>query len=839
MNKKFSAGVQKKNVRLPKNISPISYNIELEPDLYNLTFTGKENIRIKISKQTNTLVLHAKELEITTAKCQKVSLTDTEMFAKISYDKKNDTVRFVFPKPIKNGEVELILIWRGILNDKMRGFYRSRYEKNGQEHFLATTQFEATDARRAFPCFDEPAHKAVFHVSLIIDKDKTAISNTSPTIFEHEAGKRIFKFSPTPKMSTYLLAFIVGDFEFLEKKSSRGVLVRVHTTPGKKHQAKFALDCAVKTLDFYEKYFDIPYPLPTLDMIAIPDFSSGAMENWGAITYRESAILFDEEKSSLANKQWVALVIAHELAHQWFGNLVTMEWWTHLWLNEGFASYIEYLAVDKMFPSWDIWTQFAVHDLNVALRLDALKNTHPIEVEVHHPDEIGEIFDEVSYSKGASIIRMLASYLGEKDFRDGLRHYLKKHSYKNTETIHLWQAFEKVSGKKVSKIMHTWTSKGGYPVITPKITKEKISFSQKRFFASPISAKKTRDKTKWEIPLIFKHEKPNFGETGFFRVNYGKELLNKLAPSIQNKTLPPIDRLGVIRDLFALSEAGIIDTVQALKFLENYKHEDNYVVLAEIATGLGKIEQLIAKEKNKEFLNKIILKIFSPIVISLGWKKRPTDTHVDILLRSLSLSRVGRSKDESVIKEARNKFQELLKNKKIESDIRGAVYTIVASNGGMKEFKILLEKYKKEKLHEEKNRIGATLGDFTDSKILEQVCEFAMSKHVRPQDSVSILSSVGNNPLGRDIWLNFIKKNWKTLISRYGEGGLTLSRAIKAIGGSAEEKHLKEIRKFFTNHEAPGAKRTVEQLIEKLEANVAWLKRDKKSINKYLSKMTD
>jgi puromycin-sensitive aminopeptidase len=823
-----------KSVRLSKDVIPKEYKIELKPDLENFTFSGKETITLEVLKKTKTLTLHSKEMDVETAHMS--DMWENKVFAeKISYDKKTETVTFSFPKIIEKGKVELTIIFQGILNDKMRGFYRSKYFVKGKESIMATTQFEATDARRAFPCFDEPAHKAVFHVSLIIPKNKTAISNTLPvSVLEHEAEYKIVKFMPTPKMSTYLLAFIVGDFENIERKTRRGTLVRVFTTPGKIHQAKFALDCAVKTIQFYEKYFDIPYPLPVLDMIAIPDFASGAMENWGAVTYRESAILVDEENSSIGNKQWVALVIAHELAHQWFGNLVTMEWWTHLWLNEGFASYIEYLAVDKMFPKWDIWTQFMTSDLNVALRLDSLASTHPIEVEVHNPDEIGEIFDEVSYSKGASVIRMLADYLGEKDFRDGLRYYLKKHSYKNTETIHLWQAFEKISKKNVSKMMHHWTSKPGYPVVRINIINSKVNFSQNRFFASPISAKKTKDKTKWEIPITFKNNKVNFGETGFYRTAYSKELLGKLTKPVQDKKLGARDRLGIIRDLFALAEAGTIETTDALEFLSAYKKEDNYTVWLEIATGLVKLEQLIAKSSSVNNLNKFVIRLFSPLAQRLGWNKKENEKHTDTLLRSLALSRAGRAGDKKIIYEAKKKFQLALIGKNVSPDIRGAVYGIVATWGGAKEHNVLIKMYKKETLHEEKNRIGSALGNFSNQKLLEKTCEFALSEKVRIQDTVSILSSVGANPKGRDIWWGFIQKNWKTLVSRYGEGGLTLAKAVKAISGSAEEKHFKSFKKFFSTHKAPGAKRAVEQVLERLEGNIAWLKRDEKIIKDFL-----
>ncbi len=844
-----------KGVRLSKNIVPIEYNMRLKPDLDNFTFEGVETITLSILKKTKILTLHSKELEIETAHLEvpeallmenSISKASGKMFAKINYNEKNETVTLIFSKFIPVGKTKLTIVFKGILNDQMRGFYRSKYTILEKEHHIATTQFEATDARRAFPCFDEPAQKAVFHVSLIIQKGKTAISNTLPvSVLEHEAGYQIVKFSPTPKMSTYLLAFIVGDFEYIEgittpnsfSKRRGGAKVRVFTTPGKKHQARFALECAMKTLEFYAKYFDIAYPLPILDMIAIPDFTSGAMENWGAITFREAALLVDENHSSLSNKQWVALIIAHEIAHQWFGNLVTMEWWTHLWLNEGFASYVEYMAVDKLFPKWDIWTQFSINELGTALRLDALLHTHPIEIPVHHPNEIGEIFDEVSYSKGASVIRMLADYLGEKDFRDGLRYYLKKHSYKNTETLHLWQAFEKVSKKPVAKIMHNWTSKPGYPVIRANIVNKKINLSQERFFISPVSKSKAKDETLWQVPVSFlvndKYIKVNIGETGFYRTAYSKELLEKLKIPVENKLLSPRDRLGIIRDLLALAEAGAIPTRYALEFLSSYKNEDNYSVWLELAMGLGRLEALLAKTKTKIKLDELTLKLFSPLAIKLSWEKKK-EMHTDTLLRSLAISRAGRSGDKKIIAEARKKFARMQSGGHINPDIRASIYTVVATNGSMKEYQTFIKKYKQETLHEEKNRIGGVLGDFQDPKLLKLACEFSFSEHVRIQDSIGIISSVGGNPMGRDIWLDFVQKNWKTLVSRYGDGGHTLARLVKAIGGSAEVKHLRSFKKFFATHDAPGAKRAIQQVLERLEGNVVWLKRDGKKISEFL-----
>src|SRR3989344_6110524 len=570
----------KNNVRLSKHVVPTKYEISLTPDLEAFVCEGEEIIHLTLKKPTKTITLHSTELEIESAEI--LTKTDAVVAQKISYDDKAETATCTFKNNLPKGTLRLKLVFRGILNDRMHGFYRSSFEHKGKARHIATTQFESTDARRAFPCFDEPAMKAVFQVSLKVPADKTAVSNTMPTeILEHVGGYKTVSFAPSPLMSTYLLAFIVGDFEHIEKKSKDGVLVRVFTTPGKKHQARFALDCATRIVSFFNTYFDIHYPMPVLNLIAIPDFAAGAMENWGAITYRESALLVDPQHSSTMNKQWVALVIAHEIAHQWFGNLVTMEWWTHLWLNEGFASYIEYLAVDHLFPKWDIWTQFVTADLGSALRLDALQNTHPIEIAVHHPNEIDEIFDAVSYSKGASVILMLASYLGEKDFRNGLRHYLKRHSYSNATTDDLWFALEHASGKPVKEIMDNWTRKPGYPILNIKQKMASITVEQSRFFSSPLSRAASKDKMIWSIPIRIRREtsgvpemyflkkqkgdlaipkdgwiKFNAGETSLARVDYPKEWLLQFQPAIKNRELPAADRLGIIRDAFALTESG-------------------------------------------------------------------------------------------------------------------------------------------------------------------------------------------------------------------------------------------------------------------------------------------
>jgi puromycin-sensitive aminopeptidase len=851
-----------KNIRLANHIIPSRYKLILKPDLNKHVFEGEETIYLKLDKSVNEIVLHSKELKIFNVK---FLISNFQFpFKSVKYNKTNETVILCFAKKLPKGKGELRLKFKGVLNDKMRGFYRSQYTHQGQTKHLATTQFEATDARRAFPCFDEPDKKAIFDISVILPKKLTAISNTVESeIREHNSEYKLVKFAPSPKMSTYLVAFIVGEFEFIEAKTQRGVVVRVFVTPGKQHQAKFALNTAVKVLDYYEKYFQINYPLPILDMIAIPDFSHGAMENWGAITYRESALLFDEEKSSASNKQWVALVIAHEIAHQWFGNLVTMKWWTDLWLNEGFASYIEYLAVDQIFPKWDIWTQFAFNDLGVALKLDALNNTHPIEVKVNHPNEIGEIFDEISYSKGASIIRMLAGYIGDDKFRQGLRLYLKKYAYANAETVNLWRAFEQVSGKPVQKIMKLWTSQSGYPLV--KITQKPtgLEFTQARFYSSPISKRKSTDKTQWSIPItlqnlnthqrvsfllqgkyFLKLAKPeltpikiNYSETGFYRTDYPAGMLLNLSKAIQNKKLPPIDRLGLIRDAFAMSESAQLPTTQALNLAKKYQHETDYTVWVELSSGLQTLDNLLFGTKCYLAYKAFCQELYKNIVKHVGFVAVKNESHTQQLLRSLVLQMAGNAGNKAVISHAKNLFLKWQRNHiPVPANLKSVVYNLVAETGNLSDYNFLVKKYISEDLHEEKNRIGRALGLFKDPNIILKTLNFALSKHVRIQDTPSIFLSAWSNPYARKTVFHFTQKHWPSLLNRYPASGHMLSRFIKPMSVYKTAQELAQVKNFFKNHQAPGALRAVKQTLEKIHSNLLWLNRDIRTIEKYLSK---
>jgi len=697
------------------DIKPVNYELVFQPDLKKFTFSGKEKIRLKISKPTNKIALNAADLKI--KHCHLILHDRSVKPKKVTVDEKNETVTMECQQKI-SGDAELFVDFEGILNDKLAGFYRSEYEVEGRKKFLATTQFEAVDARRAFPCFDAPEYKATFDVTMIVDKNLTAISNMPVIKQKISKGKKIVQFARTPIMSTYLLYLGVGDFEYIQDKLGK-ILIRVYTTSGKKQQGRLALDYAKKFLNYFEKYFGVKYPLPKLDLVALPDFASGAMENWGAITFREAILLFDPKISSTSTKQHIAIVLSHELVHQWFGNLVTMRWWNDLWLNESFATYMAYKAADYYFPEWDLWSQFLNEETVAALGLDALKTSHPIDVKIEKPEQIREIFDEISYEKGGSVLRMLEQYIGEKDFRKGLKKYLATHKYSNATTEDLWRALQEASKKPVRQLMNSWVKQEGYPIVEAEHINSKIKLTQRRFLLEQPADK--IDKTKWFVPLsmqinsqqismllkekcktiesggrskgrnngrnkeggkVSRAFKINLRQTGFYRVKYPKEVVPELKKMISNKELSNLDRWGLQNDLFALVMAGEMQLNDYLDFVRSYRNEDDYLVLKDIADNLNSLH-FLAKDSNaglriKSFNKSFFRRIFN----RLGWEPKKDERHTDALLRSYVISSLGRLDDEKILSTAKQKFNEFLKDpNSLHADLRGAVYSLIAWQG--------------------------------------------------------------------------------------------------------------------------------------------------------------
>ncbi len=849
---------------LPINVKPNKYTMTLQPDLGSFTFRGEQTIDIEILEPTARIVLNAAELEVS-----EVSLvrngTSTAAYS-IALDEGTETVTLDFGQTLSPGEAQLAMQFSGVLNDRLVGFYRSEYEDTeGNTRYLATTQFEATDARRAFPCWDEPAQKAVFDVTLVFDEGFQAVSNT-PIVGETSPapGLKSVRFGETPIMSTYLLAFVVGDIVSVEEDAADGTTVGVWTTRGKENQAAFALDTSVKLLGYFNEYFGIPYPLPKLDHIAIPDFAAGAMENWGCVTYRETALLVDPDNSSAGTRQRVAEVVAHEMAHMWFGDLVTMEWWDDLWLNESFASWMGTKAVDWLFPEWEMWTQFVNMDTNRALSLDGLKNSHPIEQEVKNPAEVSQLFDAISYSKGGSVIRMLEQFLGPDVFQGGLYRYLKGHEYGNARTQDLWSALEEESGLPVTDIMDSWVKQTGYPVLQAQADRSsdavKVSLSQERFVYDRLLGEEEPNPEVWKVPVSVSGPgsaaasavmesketvislpapspaedwyKVNSDQTGFFRVNYTPEDWQRLAPAIRGLELPATDRLGIQNDAYALSRGGLLPVTQFLELAGSYSGETDASVWSDLASNLRDIEQLVAGMPVHQAYQRFGRELFAPAARRAGWTPRPEDGHLDSLLRSTVLGQSGSYNDPETLSQASNLFQQYLSNPEaVHPDLRGVVFSLAAQAGDRSTYDQLWELEERTNLQEEKIRLLLATSRFQDAALLNDTLERSLSNRVRSQDTITVVASVAANPTGRQTAWEFVKNNWAEFDRRYGGGGFGLMRLVSIVNSFNTVAQRADVENFFAENPAPAADRTIRQGLERINLNIRWLELNGPALN--------
>jgi puromycin-sensitive aminopeptidase len=853
--------------QLPSNVRPLKYKLALTPDMRLFTFSGKENIDVEIRNPTTGIKLNSIEIEIQTAS---VRLSDGTIIPskEIVFDEDNETVEIVFNNQLEVGKAELNIEFSGELNDRLQGFYRSSYiSPDGAEQILATTQFEATDARRAFPCWDEPALKASFEVTLTIPSHLSAVSNT-PILHEEAAGKNYKRvvFRETPPMSTYLLAFVVGQMESIEGTSKSGTRIGIWTTPGKSEQGRFALETAIRLLDYYNDYFGIPYPLEKLDHLGIPDFAAGAMENWGAITYREAALLFDPEISAPGTRQRIAEIVAHEMAHMWFGDLVTMAWWNDLWLNESFASWMATKAVDHLFPDWEIWTQFIYDDVNAGLGLDGLENSHPIEANVHNPAEIQQLFDPISYSKGASIIRMLEQFLGAELFKKGLRRYLSDHSYSNAKTQDLWEAMEAESKQPVTTIMNSWVSQTGYPVLQAEILRGKeaisVSVSQNRFLYTG----HTSDPTLWHVPLRISGQgasgtdtillseragrinldkampateqgwvKVNTAQTGFYRVQYKEEEWSKFKNAITSLEMSAPDRLGLQGDAFALTRARLLPATQFLDLAQAYINETEFAVWVDFGANLRKLSSLLANEPCHKQFQTFARNLLKPISQQIGWEPQAGEGHLKTLLRSTVLGHIGMLGDDKTLKEAQLRFELFLEHPvSLSADIRAVVYALAAQEGDASTHNTLLRLAQEATLQEEKIRLLMSLARFKDPVLLQRTLELSLSPEVRSQDTVSLVSSVaGNIHGGAEMAWEFVKSNWKEFDRRYGSGGFAIMRLVGITGEFTTNEARAEVESFFKSNPTPSATRSIQQSLERIDLNVRWLERNQAELSQW------
>ncbi|KAL0330466.1 UNVERIFIED_CONTAM: Aminopeptidase M1 [Sesamum radiatum] len=817
--------------RLPKFAVPKRYDLKLKPDLTAFKFAGAVQISVDVVSDTKFLVLNAANSPLNLIPFPSRLIISLFSFIYDHLDPMEETERELeslmfdfFIRPflvLESVEIELYeedeivvvefkeslpigtgvlnMEFEGTLNDRMKGFYRSTYEHNGQKKTMAVTQFEPADARRCFPCWDEPACKATFKITLEVPSELVALSNM-PVIEEKLNGdlKTVY-YQESPIMSTYLVAVVVGLFDYVEDRTPDGIIVRVYCQVGKASQGKFALDVAVKTLGLYKDYFAVPYSLPKLDMIAIPDFAAGAMENYGLVTYRETALLYDDKHSAAANKQRVAVVVAHELAHQWFGNLVTMEWWTHLWLNEGFATWVSYLAVDSLFPDWKIWTQF-LDESTEGLRLDGLAESHPIEVDINHAGEIDEIFDAISYRKGASVIRMLQSYLGAECFQRALASYIKRHACSNAKTEDLWSVLQEESGEPVNKLMNSWTKQKGYPVVSVKVEDQSLEFEQSQFLLSGSTGE-----GQWIVPITLC--------IGSYDAR--KSFL------LQTKR--------ILDDYYSLSMACQESLTSLLALMGAYREELEYTVLSNLISIAYKVARIVA-DAAPELLDNVklfFINLFQHSAERLGWDPKQGESHLDAMLRGELLTALASFGHEMTINEANRRFCIFLDDRNtpvLPPDLRRAVYVAVMQNvnkSNRSSYDSLLRVYRETDLSQEKTRILGSLCSCRDPEIIHEFLNFLLSSEVRSQDAVFGLSVSRD---ARETAWNWLKVNWDQICKTYGAGFL-ITRFISAIVSpfSSYEK-AEEVEQFFASRMKPYIARTLKQSIERVHINAAWVK---------------
>ncbi|CAM0945510.1 unnamed protein product [Alopecurus aequalis] len=843
--------------RLPRCTEPLSYDLLLRPDLTDCIFSGSTTVAVAVSAPTRFLVLNAAELSVDGSSIRFQDWAPTEV---VQFEE-DEILVIRFDKELPIGEGVLTMNFTGTLNDQMRGFYRSKYEYKGESRNMAVTQFEAADARRCFPCWDEPAFKAKFKLTLEVPAELVALSNM-PVVKEivHGPLKTVY-YEESPLMSTYLVAIVVGLFDFIESSTLEGTKVRVYTQVGKTSQGKFALDVGVKSLDLYKDYFATPYPLPKLDMIAIPDFAAGAMENYGLVTYRESALLYDEQLSSASNKQQVAITVAHELAHQWFGNLVTMEWWTHLWLNEGFASWVSYLAVESIFPEWNNWTQF-LDETTSGLKLDALAESHPIEVEVNHASEIDAIFDSISYDKGASVIRMLQSYLGAERFQKALASYIKKYAYSNAKTEDLWAVLEEETGEPVKDLMTTWTKQQGYPVIYAKLNGQYLELEQAQFLSDGSSGPGM-----WIVPMtsccgsydvnkkfLLKGKtdkihikdfaasqtaergtgqnswiKLNIDQTGFYRVKYDDELAAGLENAVKAKKLSLMDMIGIVEDSYALSVACKQTLTSLLRLLNAYRHESDYTILSHVTSvclGVNKISSDATPDLSRD-IKQLLIKLLLLAAKRVGWDPKNGESHLDVMLRSLLLTALVKLGHDETITEGIRRFHIFFEDRKstlLPPDNRKAAYLAVmrtVSTSSRAGYDALLKIYRETSEAQEKSRVLGSLSSCPDKNIVVEALNFMLTEEVRNQDAFYVLGGISLE--GREVAWTWLKENWDHVVKTWPSSSLISDFVNSTVSPFTSEEKAAEVSEFFATRVKPSFERALKQSLERVRISARWI----------------
>jgi puromycin-sensitive aminopeptidase len=832
--------------RLPRTVNPERYVIELTPDLEAATFDGLISIDLRVDEAVDEIVLNAAELDIVTAEL--TTSGGRTMAATVGVDAELERATLQFGQPVPAGPASVTMRFTGILNDQLHGFYRSTFvDAEGLTQVIATTQFESTDARRAFPCWDEPDFKATFALTLVVPDHLTALSSGA----EHRVevlpgGTRRVEFAETMRMSTYVLAWVVGPFELTAPVDVDGVPLRLAAPVGRAALTPFGIECGSHALRYLSSYFGIPYPSDKIDHVAIPDFAFGAMENLGCVTYRESALLADTDRASKLELMHVAQVVAHETAHMWFGDLVTMKWWNGIWLNEAFATFMELKTTDDFRPDWQAWTAFG-SGRAAALVTDGLHATRSIEIEVGAPEEAEAMFDVLTYQKGGSVLRMLEQYLGEETFRRGIGRYLQRHHHANTETSDLWDALEAESGEPVRATMDSWIFQGGHPLVSVGETDggDGIVLSQRRFLYRGESDEK------WTVPVNLRASVAgtvverrlllsdtvrvdlggpidwvvvNEGGWGFYRVRYTPDLLDRLAAAGLQKICTPLERVGLIGDTWAAVLSGATELSTWLALIRAVGDETDPDVWSALLGPLGLLD-LIVTDADRPALARAVRLMAGPAFEHLGWTPVPGEGERAGILRSRLIATLGGiGAAEEIRTEATARLACFDSDPgAIAADILTATVSVVAAAGGEAAYEALLERYRQADTPQDQVRYLAALGGVPDRAQLARSLDLALSPEVRSQDGPNLIAGILMNRNGADLAWSWIEEHWTEIVARFPRNLL-----IRVLDGSValtDAALVARIHRFIASADLPGRGLRLRQLEERMDINVAFADR--------------
>jgi aminopeptidase N/puromycin-sensitive aminopeptidase len=825
--------------RLPEVARPENYKLTFTPDLEKATFEGDETISIRVLKPTSEITLNAVDIDFHDVM---ITSSGTTQKAKVTPEKEKEMVVLAVEKPVAAGSATVHITYTGILNSEMRGLYLG---KDDQGRKYAATQFEATDARRAYPSFDEPDYKATFDISAVADKGMVAISNYKMIADTSGPGdKHTVRFATTAKMSSYLAALVVGNFEYIEG-SVDGIPIRVYSTPGKQEMGKFALESAEYIVGYYDKYFGIKYPYGKLDLIGLPDFSAGAMENAGCITFREVILLIDEKQGSIDLKKTIASVTAHEIAHMWFGDLVTMKWWDDIWLNEGFATWMSSKPVQDWKPEWN----FDLDDVSQTagtLNVDSLANTRPIHQAADTPAQIQELFDGIAYGKAAAVLRMLEAYLGPETFRAGVNEYLKQHAYGNSTADDFWQTQAKVSKKPVDQIMPTFVKQAGVPIINVKAqcsgNSTSISVAQLRYYFDRAKFDAANDQV-WQVPLCLKGSASgkgaqkcevltkkeatftlpgcstwvlaNAGATGYYRVGYQPDAVRALANDAENK-LSPAERIVLQADIWASVRVGREPVGDYLALVQGLQADRNRAVLEDVLGRLNYIGQYLVDDNDRDTYREWLRQYLSPIMKDVGWDPKPGESDEQKTLRTRLLNALGHdARDSEALAEARKIADKALDDPaSVDHELAGGAFALAALNGDQAFYDRVMAALKNPKSPEEYYMYFFTLPHFSDPKLLQRTLDFAISPDVRSQDALQLVTAVLQNPAGQKLAWDFIQAHWDA-VQKSG-GPFASAEVVGATSSFCDAGMRDQVADFFAAHKIEAAERTYKQSIERI-----------------------